>query len=127
MTLAIKQNCNWNRFISLVVLPSSIVIYSSGVNAADESQFDAATGIASEQIAIHGQATYVEQETSSFRAPYSGPDSLTAPEQIIETYYKLAVIAHADLSVDYQWAKNPAYNTERGPVSIVAVRLHAQF
>jgi len=48
-------------------------------------------------------------------------------ERIIETYYKLAVISHADLTFDYQWVKDPAYNADRGPVSIIAVRLHAQF
>jgi high affinity Mn2+ porin len=48
-------------------------------------------------------------------------------EQIVETYYSLAVMSHAYLSLDYQWVKNPGYNTDRGPVSIVAVRLHAQF
>jgi high affinity Mn2+ porin len=48
-------------------------------------------------------------------------------ERIIETYYKLAVSSHADLTFDYQWVKDPAYNADRGPVSIVAVRLHAQF
>jgi len=80
MTLEIKQTRNWNRFISLVILPSSIVIYSSAVNAADESQFDVAMEIASEQFAVHGQATYVEQETYSFRAPYRGPNSLTPNE-----------------------------------------------
>jgi high affinity Mn2+ porin len=84
MTSAIKRARNWNRFISLIVLPSSIVIYSSGVNAADESQFDAATDMASERFAVHGQATYVEQQTHSFRAPYGGPNSLT-PNQGRET------------------------------------------
>jgi high affinity Mn2+ porin len=48
-------------------------------------------------------------------------------EQIIETYYKFAARSWAHLSLDYQWVKNPAYNTDRGPVSIFAVRLHAQF
>jgi high affinity Mn2+ porin len=48
-------------------------------------------------------------------------------EQILETYYSVAVISHADLSFDYQWIKNPAYNEDRGPVSVFAVRLHAQF
>lgn len=48
-------------------------------------------------------------------------------EQIAETYYRLAVFAHAQLSLDYQWVKNPAYNKDRGPVSIFAVRMHAQF
>jgi high affinity Mn2+ porin len=50
-----------------------------------------------------------------------------APEEILETYYSVAVIAHAELSVDYQWIKNPAYNEDRGPVSVFAVRVHAQF
>jgi high affinity Mn2+ porin len=48
-------------------------------------------------------------------------------EQIVETYYRLAVAQWAQLTFDYQWITNPAYNTDRGPVSIVAVRLHAQF
>jgi len=48
------------------------------------------------------------------------------PEQIVETYYSLAWgIAH--VSFDYQWINHPAYNRDRGPVSVVAVRLHAQF
>jgi high affinity Mn2+ porin len=48
------------------------------------------------------------------------------PEQIVETYYSLGWgIAH--LSFDYQWINHPAYNRDRGPVSVVAVRLHAQF
>jgi len=48
-------------------------------------------------------------------------------EQIVETYYNFAARAWAHLTLDYQWVKNPGYNTDRGPVSIVAVRLHAQF
>ncbi|MGC1521231.1 MAG: carbohydrate porin, partial [Steroidobacteraceae bacterium] len=48
-------------------------------------------------------------------------------EQIIETYYSLAVRSWVHLGLDYQWVKNPGYNTDRGPVSIFAVRLHAQF
>ena len=48
-------------------------------------------------------------------------------EQILETYYELAVAQWAQLTLDYQYVINPAYNTERGPVSIFAVRLHAQF
>jgi high affinity Mn2+ porin len=48
-------------------------------------------------------------------------------EQILEAYYSWAARSWAHLSLDYQWVKNPAYNTDRGPVSIVAVRLHAQF
>jgi high affinity Mn2+ porin len=48
-------------------------------------------------------------------------------EQILETYYNCGVVPWAHVSLDYQWVKNPGYNTDRGPVSIFAVRLHAQF
>jgi high affinity Mn2+ porin len=49
------------------------------------------------------------------------------PEKIIETYYALSVLRSAHLSFDYQFVTNPGYNRDRGPVSIVAVRVHAQF
>ena len=49
------------------------------------------------------------------------------PEQIIETYYSAAVLKFAHLSLDYQYINHPAYNRDRGPVSVVAMRLHAQF
>jgi high affinity Mn2+ porin len=48
-------------------------------------------------------------------------------ERILETYYSLNVWSQMFFSLDYQWVKNPGYNTDRGPVSIVAVRFHAQF
>jgi high affinity Mn2+ porin len=48
-------------------------------------------------------------------------------EQILETYYSCGVLSWAHVSLDYQWVKNPGYNTDRGPVSIFAVRVHAQF
>jgi high affinity Mn2+ porin len=37
------------------------------------------------------------------------------------------MVQWAQLTLDYQYVINPAYNTDRGPVSIFAVRLHAQF
>jgi high affinity Mn2+ porin len=55
------------------------------------------------------------------RLPHPGP------EQIVETYYSLAAFGFAHLSVDYQWINHPAYNRDRGPVTVVAVRLHAEF
>jgi high affinity Mn2+ porin len=48
-------------------------------------------------------------------------------EQIVETYYKAALFPHAQLAFDYQWVDRPAYNRDRGPASIFAVRFHAQF
>jgi high affinity Mn2+ porin len=49
------------------------------------------------------------------------------PEHILETYYSLGVLQQLHLSLDYQFVKNPGYNRDRGPVSIFAVRVHAQF
>lgn len=48
-------------------------------------------------------------------------------ERIVETYYSLAFLHYAHLSLDYQWIDHPAYNRDRGPVSVFAVRIHAQF
>jgi high affinity Mn2+ porin len=48
-------------------------------------------------------------------------------EQIVETYYDVAAYGPAHVTLDYQFASHPAYNRDRGPASIVAARLHAQF
>jgi len=48
-------------------------------------------------------------------------------EQILETYYRWSALQWAQLTLDYQYVVNPAYNSGRGPVSIVALRIHAQF
>jgi len=45
-------------------------------------------------------------------------------EDIIEAYYSYAAAKWAKLTFDYQFVENPAYNTDRGPVSIFGVRLH---
>ena len=49
------------------------------------------------------------------------------PEEIVETYYKIALTPHTALSFDAQLVGNPAYNRDRGPAPIFAARLHAQF
>lgn len=53
------------------------------------------------------------------RLPHAGH------EDILETYYELAVSA-VHLTLDYQWVGNPAYNRDRGPVSIFALRVHVE-
>jgi len=49
------------------------------------------------------------------------------PEQIVESYYRLAAFSFAQVAADYQFIKNPAYNRDRGPVSVLSLRLHGQF
>jgi high affinity Mn2+ porin len=48
-------------------------------------------------------------------------------ERILETYYSLALLKKTTLTFDYQFINNPAYNADRGPVSIFSGRLHAAF
>jgi len=49
------------------------------------------------------------------------------PEKILETYYSFALQKKMALTFDYQFITNPAYNADRGPVSIFSGRLHAEF
>jgi len=49
------------------------------------------------------------------------------PERIYETYYACAMGHYVTASLDLQRCWNPAYNADRGPVSLVAVRCHVQF
>ena len=51
----------------------------------------------------------------------------SGPEKIIETYYSLAAFSFARVSLDYQFVVNPAYNRDRGPVSVFGIRGHAEF
>jgi high affinity Mn2+ porin len=50
----------------------------------------------------------------------------SGPEQILEVFYSLPV-SFARLTFDYQLIVNPAYNRDRGPVSVIGTRLRAQF
>ena len=47
-------------------------------------------------------------------------------EKIIEMYYSLPVFSWR-ATFDYQFIANPAYNRDRGPVSVIGTRLRAQF
>ena len=49
------------------------------------------------------------------------------PEQILEVYYRVPVFSFAHLTVDYQFINHPAYNRDRGPVSIFGLRARVQF
>jgi high affinity Mn2+ porin len=48
-------------------------------------------------------------------------------ESILETYYSFQLplkFAKVFITPNYQFVLNPAYNKDRGPVHIVALRLH---
>jgi high affinity Mn2+ porin len=48
-------------------------------------------------------------------------------EQILEALYTISVVGSLKLTVDYQFIANPAYNEDRGPVSVIGMRAHAEF
>lgn len=48
-------------------------------------------------------------------------------ERIAEAYYDVGLAKGAHVALDYQRITNPAYNRDRGPVNVVALRLHGQF
>ena len=47
-------------------------------------------------------------------------------ERILETYYSFPWFA-SRITLDYQLIVNPAYNRDRGPASLLGVRLHTQY
>lgn len=49
------------------------------------------------------------------------------PENLLEAYYNWNVAKRAWATLDFQRVVNPAYNADRGPVSMTSVRLHFEF
>jgi high affinity Mn2+ porin len=48
-------------------------------------------------------------------------------EKVIETYYDFDVWNPFHFTLDYQFVDNPAFNRDRGPVSVFGARVHWQF
>lgn len=48
-------------------------------------------------------------------------------ENVVETYYSAQIASWLTAGADYQLIVNPAYNEDRGPVSVFGARLHAEF
>ncbi len=49
------------------------------------------------------------------------------PEDIFEGFYSLSLGKEYWLTADYQRIQNPAYNADRGPIDVYALRFHAEF
>jgi high affinity Mn2+ porin len=47
-------------------------------------------------------------------------------EAILESYYSMNVWTGTTVTFDYQLVTNPAYNADRGPVSVFSGRIHAE-
>lgn len=48
-------------------------------------------------------------------------------EKILETYYDCALWKTMHAAVDYQYVVDPAFNEDRGPVSVFGARIHWEF
>jgi high affinity Mn2+ porin len=55
----------------------------------------------------------------------NGDGNLTySPEEVLEAYYDFPIGKTAHFTMDYQFVGDPAFNSDRGPVSVFGVRLH---
>ena len=48
-------------------------------------------------------------------------------EAVMETYYDTQIIKGLHAALDYQLILHPAYNVDRGPISVLGLRLHGEF
>ncbi len=49
------------------------------------------------------------------------------PERLLETYYDAQLDRFVRVAFDFQYLSHPAYNRDRGPVPVFAVRVHAEY
>ena len=48
-------------------------------------------------------------------------------EKVVEAYYNFLIWKTVHVTIDYEFAANPAFNRDRGPVSVIGLRFHWQF
>ncbi|WP_315786656.1 MULTISPECIES: carbohydrate porin [unclassified Bradyrhizobium] len=84
-------------------------------------------------IGIAGVSNGLSRDHRAFLAagglgPLIGDGALNyRRESIIEAYYSYSISKYLTFTADYQFVNNPAYNADRGPVSIFSGRLHGDF
>jgi len=49
------------------------------------------------------------------------------PERIFETYYRIQLGRYVQVSPDFQYIQNPAYNRDRGPAKVYSLRVRLYF
>lgn len=48
-------------------------------------------------------------------------------EQVTEAYYRIQIGRYVQLSPDFQYISNPAYNKDRGPIQVYGMRLRVYY
>jgi carbohydrate-selective porin OprB len=57
-----------------------------------------------------------------------GDGALTyGEEQVVEAFYRIQLGRYTQLSPDVQYIRNPGYNRDRGPATVVSVRLNVRY
>lgn len=93
------------------------------------SRADDRAGIAAARLGLSSDhRAYLAAGSSGFllgdgRLGYGG-------ERVIEAYYRLQLAVasmRVQLSPDFQYVRNPGYNSDRGPVRFWALRLHLEY
>jgi high affinity Mn2+ porin len=70
---------------------------------------------------------YLQAGGVSFFIGDGYPNARMADEKIIESFYSLGLAKGHWLTLDWQRIVNPAYNADRGPARVLALRWHAEF
>jgi high affinity Mn2+ porin len=85
----------------------------------------------SDNIGIAGVRNYLSGDDRTFLADGGlgfiiGDGRLDhyRPEEIVEAYYAWHATKEWTVTGDFQHVRNPAYNADRGPVSVGTIRLH---
>ena len=87
---------------------------------------------AADRVAVAAVRNYLSGDQRSFLAAGGlgfliGDGRLNyRPESIVEAYYAWQGVKFFTATVDYQHVDNPAYNHDRGPVSVFSLRLHLE-
>ncbi|MGC2833872.1 MAG: carbohydrate porin [Methylocella sp.] len=91
-------------------------------------------GRAKDQIGVGGVLNDISHAYANYLAAGGVNDIILGDgalsysgERILETYYKFGIADGISLTADYQFVDNPGYNLARGPVSLFALRFHAEF
>jgi high affinity Mn2+ porin len=48
-------------------------------------------------------------------------------EQVVEAYYRVQCAPYVEVSPDFQYIRNPGYNRDRGPATVVSLRLNVRY
>ena len=74
----------------------------------------------------HGNVPMMRREWLFFSIQSRTTMSSTCRKEDVEALYTAQVVPSTGITLDYQFVLHPAYNADRGPVNIFAVRVHTE-